>query len=660
MHNTSTHLTHPKYRPDIDGLRAIAIISVVLFHAFRDIFKGGFIGVDIFFVISGFLISTILFSSIEENRYSILEFYVKRIRRIFPALITVMVATIFIAWYVLFSDELERFGRHMTSGITFVSNFVFWRESGYFDDVSETKPLLHFWSLAIEEQFYLFWPILLAFFWKKGFGYLKLIIIIAFVSFTLNILILKNHPVASFFLPITRVWELILGGLLAHISLYQKEIINRHHNAQSILGFLLLLIGFAIIHEGNEFPGWWALLPTFGAFFVISAGPNAWLNKKILSNKVMIWVGNISYPIYLWHWPLLSFAFIIGNGNISNIQLFCILVLTVLLSWLTYIFIEKPIRFGRYKSQAIPAMLLCMVALLGVSLLIQFGIITPRNNSADLRISLEARNDHINYNDDRFTLVEFDQERFYYTSNKSQNYTAIIGDSHALQYIPRLTYLLSNHSENFNNLYLAIHEGCLPVPGMPHDNTGINERRACNNYRNSIIELLKDPKIKTIILAACWNCYLVKHEEKSNQFMEANGFAQEPLKSQILESLKTFLKNESINKTVYLLLDNPMGKDYEPSNYAQGNRLSGFTAGNMKAENKMTDNQLALRAELLKVAKQAKVKIIDPVDYLCKDGHCRSLDKDGKPIYKDNNHLRASYAMDNATFIDQAILQYTP
>jgi peptidoglycan/LPS O-acetylase OafA/YrhL len=655
MQANSPDLTHPKYRPDIDGLRAVAIISVVLFHAFRDYFKGGFIGVDIFFVISGFLISTILISSLEKNRYSILQFYIKRIRRIFPALITVMVATILFAWLVLFSDEFERFGRHLTSGIAFVSNIVFWRESGYFDSASETKPLLHFWSLAIEEQFYLFWPILLAFLWKKGLGILKLTVFIASVSFVFNIFIIENHPVAAFFLPITRVWELMAGGVLAYITLHRQALINVNSNVQSVLGFCLLLMGFLFIHEGYGFPGWWALLPTFGTFFIISAGADAWLNRTLLSNKVMLWIGNLSYPMYLWHWPLLSFAYILGNGNVSNTQLACIILLTILLSWLTYLFIEKPIRFGQYKAQAIPLLIIIMLSLLGLSLFIQFGKLSPRNNSHELQQFIEARNDNVDLQDN-FVKVQFNQEKFHHTKSSNPNTTVLIGDSHALQYVPRIDYLLQKQPENLNTIYLAIHEGCLPVPGLLQDTSDFSER-VCNSYRDSVITLLKDPNIKTIILAGCWNCYLIQDEKQNNSQMETNRYAQEPFKTTILQSLKEFLVNERKTKTVYLLLDNPIGKVFDPSNYLHGNRLSGFSVSPMKKETHLPDQQLELRAALLEIANQAGVKVIDPVDSLCRSGVCMSLDANNAPIYKDNNHLRARYVRDQATFIDHALLE---
>lgn len=288
MNQKHPHLTHPKYRPDIDGLRAVAIISVVAFHAFPGKLPGGFIGVDIFFVISGFLISKIIFSSLERDRFSLVEFYVRRIRRIFPALILVLVSCLIFGWFVLFDNEYRQLGKHTTASAGFIQNFILWRESGYFDKSAATKPLLHLWSLAIEEQFYIFWPLLLAFVWKRHWNFLILTAIIGAASFAANLYFTHSSPISSFYLPVSRFWELMVGGLLAYITLHRPQLIEKHKNGQSIIGIALVLIGLLILNDGKLFPGWWALLPTLGTFFIISAGPNAWLNQKLLANQVMV------------------------------------------------------------------------------------------------------------------------------------------------------------------------------------------------------------------------------------------------------------------------------------------------------------------------------------------------------------------------------------
>ena len=369
MHNKHPHLVHPKYRPDIDGLRAIAILSVVIFHAFPAIIPGGFIGVDIFFVISGFLISTITFSSLERGRFSLIEFYVRRIRRIFPALILVLVATIILGWFFFFPDEYKQLGKHTAAGAGFIQNFILWYESGYFDNASETKPLLHLWSLAIEEQFYIFWPLLLSYVWIKHWSFLKVTAVIAVISFAANLYLMHLSPTAGFFLPISRFWELMIGGMLAYTLLHYPKLLEKHKNGQAILGFFLIIAGLLLINKERDFPGWWTLIPTLGAFLIISAGADAYLNKNILANKLMIWIGLISYPLYLWHWPLLTYLRII-KPNVSSYQVVCVLLLAFSLAWATYFFVEKPIKLTKASKNLSGYLLgaLAILVALGVSM----------------------------------------------------------------------------------------------------------------------------------------------------------------------------------------------------------------------------------------------------------------------------------------------------
>lgn len=302
-HKSESHLTHPKYRPDIDGLRAIAILSVVGFHAFPNWVKGGFIGVDIFFIISGYLISTIIYGSLERNSFSFVEFYIRRIKRIFPALILVLAACFIFGWFALLADEYKQLGKHIAGGAGFISNFSLWNESGYFDNLSETKPLLHLWSLGIEEQYYIVWPLLLWFAWKLRLNLLTITLLIATVSFILNIKGIGNDPVAVFYSPQTRFWELLIGSLLAYLTLYKhnhpsmanhnldvwfdkwiypaifsrapEANSNARINFQSMCGAALIATGIFIIAKEQAFPGWWALLPTIGAVLIIAAGKQA-------------------------------------------------------------------------------------------------------------------------------------------------------------------------------------------------------------------------------------------------------------------------------------------------------------------------------------------------------------------------------------------------
>lgn len=381
--NNSETLTHPNYRADIDGLRAIAVLSVIGFHAFPHTVRGGFIGVDIFFVISGFLISSIIFDNLYRDRFSFAEFYTRRIKRIFPALLMVLIACYAFGWFALYADEYEQLGKHIAGGAGFISNLVLLSESGYFDNSAETKPLLHLWSLGIEEQFYIVWPLLLWFTWKLRLNLLTITIVVAVISFALNIVSVRSDAAVAFYSPLTRFWALLAGSSLAYIKLQKMSFFAaptyRLDNVQSFFGASLIAIGILIITEERSFPGWWAVLPTMGTALIISAGNQAWVNSKVLSNRVLVWFGLISYPLYLWHWVLLSFARIVESATPSREVRITAVGISIVLAWLTYKLIEKPIRFGKNSAVITIALVLLMVVVGSV------GYNTYRQNGLEFR-----------------------------------------------------------------------------------------------------------------------------------------------------------------------------------------------------------------------------------------------------------------------------------
>lgn len=330
-----------QYRPDIDGLRAIAVGSVLIFHAFPALLPGGFVGVDIFFVISGYLITGLILSDLRNGRFSIANFYARRIVRIFPALITVLVACLVAGWFLFLFDEYMALGKHAAAGAAFIANIVYWLEAGYFDVSAEKKPLLHLWSLAVEEQYYIIWPALMALTWRWSRGLLGVVVAVTLLSFAANLFYIDRDPSFAFYSPVTRFWELGIGSALACIGAMKGQ--GRVREAIAIGGILLLALSVAIIPE-TGFPGWWALLPTIGSAAVLYAAPGTMVGR-LLSTRPMVGVGLISYPLYLWHWPLLSFPAVILEET-SYYQRAMAVVLSVVLAWLTYAFIEKPIRFG--------------------------------------------------------------------------------------------------------------------------------------------------------------------------------------------------------------------------------------------------------------------------------------------------------------------------
>ncbi len=345
---------HPGYRPDIDGMRAVAVMAVVIYHAFPGMLHGGFIGVDIFFVISGYLISLVILENLERGRFSFTDFYSRRIRRIFPALLVVLSSSYAFGWFWLLADEFKQLGGHVAAGAAFVSNLLLWSESGYFDPVAESKPLLHLWSLGIEEQFYIVWPLLLWVGWKAKLNLVWVSAALGMGSFAWNLVEVTADSTATFYSPLTRIWELLCGSALAWWTLrHQKTGPSSSAssgnvmgaNALSVSGLLFLLAGFWFIRESLAFPGYWAVLPVVGAVCLIAAGPGAWFNRVVLAHPVMVWIGLISFPLYLWHWPMLSFARILAVKGLETNVVLALMALAVLLAWMTYFLVERPIRF---------------------------------------------------------------------------------------------------------------------------------------------------------------------------------------------------------------------------------------------------------------------------------------------------------------------------
>ena len=348
----------PAYRADIDGLRAVAVLSVVFYHLFPNALTGGFVGVDVFFVISGFLISSILLRSLEQGVFSFSSFYVHRINRIFPALLLVLICSYLLGWFFLLPDEYQQLGKHIAASASFIQNYTLWKEAGYFDVASERKPLMHLWSLAVEEQFYLVFPLFVWAVWRVRANLMLALVVLALSSMWLNVYDVTIEPIKTFFLPQTRIWEFLAGAVLAELKLRRSyghfsTSLQRVHDVASLLGAVLMVGAVVGFSHAIKFPGVWALIPVLGAVLLIWAGPDAWVNKNVLSLRPMVLIGIISYPLYLWHWPLLSFARNAVGENPPWWMRLTAVILAAVLACLTYAWVERPIRFGgRGKSWA--------------------------------------------------------------------------------------------------------------------------------------------------------------------------------------------------------------------------------------------------------------------------------------------------------------------
>jgi peptidoglycan/LPS O-acetylase OafA/YrhL/lysophospholipase L1-like esterase len=386
------HATQLRYRPDIDGLRALAVLPVLFYHAFPWAVPAGFYGVDVFFVISGYLITGIIHEQMLSNTFSIADFYARRIRRIFPALIAVVLVTFAVACLILPPRDLKSLGTNIAGGAVFLQNFILLGQVGYFDLAAEDKPLLHLWSLAIEEQYYIVWPLLLLLIgaWRRRS--LAITLGLAAASFVGAVMVQRHAPDYAFYLPVTRAWELLIGSGLALWINGRPSVdvaIDRRtrlvHEAIALGAMLVLAFAFWRYNRFTAHPGSRTLLPVFAAAALLATNGTL-VHRYILSSAPLVFVGLISYPLYLWHYPLIVYARIHYVEGVSPWVMWEFLVASVMLAWLTYRTIERPIRFGqRHAVHKVGALLGGMVAL-GLA-----GLVLDRTNGLPDRIPESIR-----------------------------------------------------------------------------------------------------------------------------------------------------------------------------------------------------------------------------------------------------------------------------
>lgn len=340
------------YRKEIDGLRAVAVIPMVLFHAGIEQFGGGYVGVDVFFVVSGFLIGSILIAERSAGRFSLLEFYERRARRLLPALFTVLSVTMIIAWFLMTPGQFKSFSGSAVSVVLYLSNFFFWQQGNYFGIASEQMPLLHTWSLAVEEQFYVVFPVFMGIVWKLGRrGSVFIVAAIALASFCLAEWGARYYPSASYYLAPTRVWELFVGVLAAYHLSDTRGTPKYQSQWVSMLGLAMVVIAMTAFDGNTPFPGVYALLPVGGTLLIILYGGSDTYVGRLLSMNLMVWIGWLSYSLYLWHQPLFAFARISGVSSESTWVFLLLGMLSVGLAYLSWRFVERPFRSRQRVSR---------------------------------------------------------------------------------------------------------------------------------------------------------------------------------------------------------------------------------------------------------------------------------------------------------------------
>ena len=642
------------YRSDIDGLRAIAVLGVVIYHAFPKLIPGGFIGVDIFFVISGYLISRILYKGNSDKNFSFWEFYARRIRRLFPALITMLALTMAYGWLILLPDEFRQLGKHVAAGTLFIQNIVFWQESGYFDTAASLKPLLHLWSLAVEEQFYIFFPPILLLIWKKKWSLAVIMGVLLLVSLAGNLWASAHAGTADFFLTPYRAWEFLGGSLLAwwHYDRGDKEEVPPYREALSVSGLMLLGLGMTFIHSGDPYPGWRAILPVLGTLLLIEGGGSSWVNRRILSNPAVVWIGLISYPLYLFHWPALSFVHIV-KGDLGRehypkpVYLLDALIISLMLSVITYYFIEKKIRHN--KSRWTLTLLIAGFVMIGLfGFLISKGKVPVHYNPPGFnKLDQASQDGHML---EGLNEVKRSEVFYIHKIGGSGNQTLFLGDSNMQQYAPRIVHLLKDKKDDDRGAIMITECGTPPIPNTIQSSSKSSVRL----LRNVEEELRANPKIDRIVIAAMWCNYF---SEPST--WKCNGWSLDSREGRdmALLELDTFLKNISAKvKRVYLVLTIPTGSELDPKGFYPRS-FSGELNPKKKVLTKeffLNENGILL-GSISEVAKKNCAEVIDPMDYLCTNGICIAEDENEVPIRFDDAHLRSGYVKDHVKYLDRTV-----
>ena len=637
----------PKYRPDIDGLRAVAVLSILFFHVGIKHFTGGYVGVDIFFVISGYLITSIIVRELTAGEFSIARFYERRVRRILPALTVMVVATLLAGLVLLSPAQLEELGRSATATSVFSSNIFFFLGSGYFDGSSELKPLLHTWSLAVEEQYYILFPFLLMVISKRYSGRFGVwLISLGLISLLACIIWTRSNGSAAFYLIPFRAWELLIGSVLA-LQMIPTLSGRAGRNALSLLGLSMMLTSvFTFTHE-TQFPGAAAILPTLGTAFVIHAGSGGkTIVNRALSVRPMVFVGLISYSLYLWHWPIVVFAKQYLINEWTDLETSVILIVIILLSILSWRFVETPFRnrqlFGPRERLFARFAAISAVVVSG-SLAMVFTNGFPGRNTAATMSSVIAADPGWQHWKNCEEAGEKEGGTSDLCSIGAQDVAPTFlfwGDSHALSLASAVN--LSADREGAAGL-LAVRTACPPLlsihrPGEP----------SCAEFNTAILEHVGGrPEIETVILAARWaiasNGTRYKNESgRSMSLVDLESGTTEAGDNEALFELglrRTIKALAQLGKNIVLVTQVPeVGHDVPSATYSA--KLSGRDVNAMIAPSiaEYRERTASISRVFDVLNSEQPVTIIDPATLLCGDTNCKVV-LDGTPLYRDDNHL---------------------
>jgi peptidoglycan/LPS O-acetylase OafA/YrhL len=638
------------YRPDVDGLRAVAVLSVVAYHALPAAAPGGYIGVDVFFVISGYLITKIVASDIERGRFSIASFYVRRTKRIFPALFTVLATTLALACLFCTPRELRAFGRTLAATAAFGSNFAFWMDTGYFDTAAETKPLLHTWSLAVEEQFYLIWPLMLAVLY--GRRYARGVIWLAVVgSFAISVYFTARHQPTAFFLLPARAWELLLGAALA-LHMWPAPAGRRSREALTATGLALIGGALFLFDRDTPFPGWAALAPCLGAAFIIAGGERGetHVSRWLLARRPVVFVGLISYSLYLWHWPLLALARTVARGHIATPTALAIVALAFVLSVVTWKFVETPFRV-RQVAAAAPVLWRYAFVSTGVFAL-GFVVYTSQgfiSLASPALLRAEAARFGINPLTTpclrRQTIVgPLPADPCLTNADVHSRRLVIWGDSHASAVAPALVTVAADNGLSTHQLTMA---GCPPLVAAAVEGPGA-DYGPCLAFNRQVMDYVReDSSVAVIALSARWTLYTenVRFGDDPGPITYLTDdrdaeWSSDASRRVFARALKTTVDRlRSAGKTVVLLgVTPPLGVNVPDCLARNEMPLSDMQPCDAESEPILTHIAFADSVVAGVAASQPQVCAYLPKEALCKDGRCLSESNEGI-LYANDDHL---------------------
>ncbi|HEX4303116.1 MAG TPA: acyltransferase family protein [Rhizomicrobium sp.] len=619
-----------RYRADIDGLRAVAVLPVLLFHYRVPGFAGGYVGVDVFFVISGYLITALLAGELRAGNFSLAGFYERRVRRIFPALFAVLFVTIAAAAVVLVPDDLRTLGKNMVAVALFAANFAFWNQTNYFSASASVNPILHTWSLAVEEQFYIVFPAFL--FWVHNMRpALRTAAIgaLALLSFLSTIYLSYAHPTAAFYLPMARGWELLLGALAA-LGAFPNFQARWLREVSALLGLALIAGAVAFLAPDAALPGVNLIVPCAGTVLILHAA-EAETNfvSYALSWRPLVFVGLISYSLYLWHWPLWSFANYVLVGPPGIWLRLVLLAASFGLAVLSWRYIERPFRrdrrtFARGRLFAIAGAAMAGCIGFGLAAIAADGL--PQRYPQRVRDILAAAHDFPVKPDcfERSPERAGTGQRCDFGDAKAAPSIALWGDSHALALFPAVDEVARKHGRK--GLFMA-RSDCPPFAGdFPLPPVAAN----CTNFNRQVLQALQQAHIKTVILASRWAVY--------DQGPDEGGFAagtadRHALFADMLRRTVDTLAQRGIR--IVLVLDVPeIGRDV-PRLMARDVLLgwpeeAGPTPGEYRARQGDVPADFA--------ALGSRVTVLDPAPILCPGGQC-AIARGGRALYRDDNHL---------------------